>query len=192
MTEENKKPTFKAPPLPPKGIQMPAHKTDVSPTAAPVKIASKQVEGLPAPVVSAEGGKYDNNFAAEFNLSPKILETKVMASIAAGVLFFGIMVGCAMFGGSSKTVQTGGLGDIIYNPDIKYALPRCGQTDPNRACVLYIMNAKTYDRLGNDFFQEAQNITGVPKYSIQISNVLYANKLIRPGFIAQIYIPARN
>ena len=137
---------------------------------------------------SDEKGK---NFVKDLNLPPRIMETKVMAAVVAGIVLFGMMMGCMMFGGEETRVVQG-LTDVVINPDIQKNLWRCGQIDPNRECVLYIMNAKTYDRLGSDFFQEAQNITGVPKYSIQMINVRYANVLIRPGYIAQIYIPARK
>lgn len=154
--------------------------TTVSRTAAQTQAATQNA--------ADEKGK---NFVKDLNLPPKIMETKVMAAVVAGIMVFGMMMGCMMFGGDETRVVQG-LTDVVINPDIQKNLWRCGQIDPNRECVLYIMNAKTYDRLGSDFFQEAQNITGVPKYSIQMINVRYANVLIRPGYIAQIYIPARK
>ena len=138
-----------------------------------------------------EQKNYDNNFAADFNLSPKVLQTKFISLIAGGILLFGMFFGCAM-APKSAPKQTG-LGDIVLNPYVQnHPVPRCGQVDVNRACVLYVMNAKPQDRLGRDFFEDAANITGVAKYTIQINNVAYSEKLIRPGFITQIYIPARR
>ncbi len=200
MTDEINKPTFKAPPLPPK-VEMP-QRTPSAPAPIQSPSEQRQVEGtFNAPAAAPKeqnkanaplGAEvYANNFAAELNLPPKILETKVMGAIMAGVLFFGMMMGCAMFGGESRQVVQG-LTDVVLNPDIQTQLYRCGQVDPNRECVLYIMNNKTFDRLGSDFFQEAQNMTGIQKYAIQLRNVRYANALIRPGYIAQIYIPARK
>lgn len=201
MTDENKRTPFKAPPMPTGKIQVPTHKpseqhfTRVSTGAA----EQKQVEGTPvnenasATNQEAVENPYANNFAAELNLPPKILQTKVMGSILIGIFFFGIMMGCAMSGGNGKQVVQG-LEDVVINPQVKAnpKVRRCGRTDPNRECVLYIMNSKNYDRLAEDFFQEAQDITGVQKYSIQLSNTRYANSLIQPGWIAQIYIPARH
>ena len=246
MTDEIKKPVFKAPPLPPKTIslsnvgstgsaQQPAQQLaglqaqaqtppasgvmqsaasqrpqmqtqpqeQVRPQIQPKPIlsaaqAQNQVEGKASSMPAAAASTASNGsevpaktFVEELNLPPKILETKVMGSVVAGIFLFGIMMGCAFFGGDSKQVVQG-LTDVVLNPDIRYNLRRCGQIDPNRECVLYIMNSQTRDRLGSDFFQEAQNMTGVQKYSIQLANVNYANALIRPGYIAQIYIPARK
>ena len=163
-------------------------------------IQQNQIEGNPAlkpaqqqPNTGMEN-PYANNFAAELNLPPKVLETKVMGAILGGLFFFGMMFGCAVFGGGSTTSTVQGLNGVIQNPAVQNDpnVLRCGTVDPNSACVLYIMNAKTRDRLGSDFYQEAQEITGMPAYSIQLSNVNYANELIRPGHIAQLYIPARR
>jgi hypothetical protein len=170
-----------------------------TPSVQPSLIQQNQVEGNPAqkPEQQTNTGMenpYANNFAAELNLPPKVLETKVMGAILGGLFFFGMMFGCAVFGGGNTTSTVQGLNGVIQNPAVQNDpnVLRCGTVDPNSACVLYIMNAKTRDRLGSDFYQEAQEITGMPAYSIQLSNVNYANELIRPGHIAQLYIPARR
>ena len=217
MTDEIQKPVFKAPPktreLPkmlspqvprtteamPSSIPVPPQPQPDLPRAQTTLLTPTQVEGKkqaqPTKEINTQKqNPYQKNFAEELNLPPKILETKVMGSILAGLFFFGLMMGCVMFGGSTTT-KVQGLDGVIQNPDVqnKPRLGRCGGvSDPNRECVLYIMNAKTFDRLGSEFYQEAQNITGVPKYSIQLANLQYANALIRPGYIAQIYIPARR
>ena len=135
-------------------------------------------------------GVYDNNFAADLNLPPKVLQTKIMGSIVAGLFFFGMMMGCMMSGG--EVVQTtNGLQGVVFNPDAPPGTYRCGIAPLTRGCVLYIMNSKNYDRKGADFYQEAQNITGVPSYTLQLSNVRYASTPIQPGYIAEIYIPPR-
>ena len=190
MTDEIKKTVFKAPQIP-KNVPAISQGSVIH-----QEKPQNQTENVskPAPVATLAQGTSEEkgkNFVKDLNLPPKIMETKVMAAIVAGIMVFGMMMGCMMFGGEEKRVVQG-LTDVVINPDIQKNLWRCGQIDPNRECVLYIMNAKTYDRLGSDFFQEAQNITGVPKYSIQMINVRYANVLIRPGYIAQIYIPARK
>ena len=215
MTDEIQKPVFKAPSCPvelpkmvspqiqpttaPEPQPMVVEKTMIPPAAVPMKqetvISQNRIEGKTQQTTeqSTQTNAYANNFAADLNLPPKVLETKVMGSILAGLFVFGIMMGCVMFGGET-TQRVQGLDGIVANPDAqnKGSLRRCGTIDPNKECVLFIMNAKTHDRLGSDFYQEAQNVTGVPKYSIQLANVQYANALIRPGYIAQIYIPARR
>lgn len=217
MTDEIQKPVFKAPPRPlemprmvspqvqqtmaPQPQPMAVERTVTPPMSTPPQqekapmLQQNRIEGIPQQKQEqpAQPNPYANNFAADLNLSPKVLETKVMGSILAGLFFFGMMMGCVMFGGET-TQRVQGLDGIVSNPDVqnKGNLRRCGTIDPNKECVLFVMNAKTHDRLGSDFYQEAQNVTGVPKYSIQLANVQYANALIRPGYIAQIYIPARR
>ena len=188
MTDEiSKKDDFKAPPMPTKTIQMPSHKTE-----------QRQVEGTSAPVAPetenvrvGRSGLYDNNIAAELNLPPQVIQTKPVVAILAAVLAFGMILGCVM-GGSGKKMVVQGLDGVVRNPHVTSGMYRCGRVDPNRECILYIMNSKKFDQSGEDFFQMAQDITGVPKYSIQLSNTNYANALIQGGAIAQIYIPARR
>ena len=183
MTDEIKKDTFRAPPMPTRAIQMPSHTAEGVNSGANNNTGSSQA--------SAPNDPYANTFVSELNLPPQVLQTKVMGAILAGVLVFGMMMGCVMFGSGKKPVVQG-LGDVVRNPRVTGNMRRCGQIDPNKECVLYIMNHKNFDRLGDDFFQEAQDITGVPKYSIQLSNTNYANMRIQPGWIAQLYIPARR
>ena len=153
-----------------------------------VQLEGKSLENKNEPEKAS--GLYDDNFAADLNLPPKILKTKIMGSIVAGLFFFGIMMGCMMFGG--EVVQTtNGLQGVVFNPDAPSGTYRCGMVPLTRGCVLYIMNSKNYDRKGSDFYQEAQNITGVPSYTLQLSNVRYASTPIQPGYIAEIYIPPR-
>ena len=191
MSDENQKPTFKAPPMPSKPLQMPSHREDLASTVQANQVEGNAQEDTDSRPEFVEN-PYADNFAVDLNLPPKVLQTKVIGSIVAGIFFFGLMMGCAMSGGSGKTVVQG-LTDVVQNPQVAAnpRMRRCGQTDPNRECILYIMNSKNYDRIAEDFFQEAQDMTGVQKYSIQLSNTRYANALIQPGWIAQIYIPAR-
>ena len=153
-----------------------------------VQLEGKSLENKNEP--EKVSGLYDNNFAADLNLPPKILQTKIMGSIVGGLFFFGMMMGCMMSGG--EVVQTtNGLQGVVFNPDAPSGTYRCGIAPLTRGCVLYIMNSKNYDRKGADFYQEAQNITGVPSYTLQLSNVRYASTPIQPGYIAEIYIPPR-
>lgn len=159
------KPTFKAPPLPPKSA-------------------------TPAPA-AASTGLYDDNFAKQFNLSPKLLTTKVMGAILGGVLLLGIIVGGSLFGGDgSKTTQ--GLSGVVVNKDIPGERRRCGIAEKTQGCVLYLMNATRGDRRVRDFYEEASRITGVAVYTIQLGNIEYATAIIRPGQLAQINIPPQR
>ena len=182
MTDENNGVKFKAP-------SMPEHQSSnfVKPATATV-----QATGASAPAEkTVTKVNYDNNFAADFNLPPKVLQTKFIAAIAAGILFIGMLFGCVM--APSEKVRQVGMDGVVSNPYFQeHPVYRCGMVEADKACVLYIMNAKGYDQLGRDFFVQAANITGVPEYTIRINNVTYAEKLIRPGYIAQIYIPSRR
>ena len=186
MTDELRRNNFRAPPLPTKSIQMPSHKDQEQ-----VEGNASFTAGKADMNAEVEMNPYANNIATELNLPPQILQTKPAVAILAAILVFGMMLGCVM-GGAGKKPVIQGLGDVVRNPHVVGNMRRCGQIDPNRECILYIMNSKNYDQLGEAFFQTAQDITDVPKYSIQLSNTNYANALIQPGYIAQIYIPARR
>lgn len=182
MTDENNGLKFKAP-------SMPAQQSNnfVKPGTATVQPGGTTAS-TEKKVVKAN---YDNNFAADFNLPPKVLQTKFISAIAAGILFVGMLFGCVM--APTEKVKQVGLDGVVSNPYFQeHPVYRCGVVEADKACVLYIMNAKGYDQLGKDFFVQAANITGVPEYTIRINNVTYAEKLIRPGYIAQIYIPSRR
>ena len=190
MTDEIRKNNFKAPPLPTKDIQMPSHRSEQRQVEGGSVSSASSAKAKESHSVNAQNS-YEDNIITKFNLPPQTLQTKIAVTILAGIFVFGMMLGCVMSGaGERPTIQ--GLGDFVRNPHITGNMRRCGQIDPNRECILYVMNSKNYDRLGEDFFQTAQDITGVPKYSIQLSNTNYANVLIQPGWIAQIYIPSRR
>ena len=122
MTDEIKKTVFKAPQIP-KNVpaisqgsvihqEKPQNQTENVSKPAPV--------ATPAQGTSEEKGK---NFVKDLNLPPKIMETKVMAAIVAGIMVFGMMMGCMMFGGEEKRVVQG-LTDVVINPDIQKNLWR--------------------------------------------------------------------
>lgn len=133
-------------------------------------------------------GKYDNNFAADFNLPPSILSSKTIGILMMIVCVFGLVMGSVLFGGNS-TPQAVGLQGVIQNQDITTKLPRCGRTDPGQACVLYIMNHTRYDKIAENFFDDAVRLTEVQKYSIAMVNPKYAKTRIPPGYFAEIKIP---
>ena len=190
MTEENNQ--FKAPSLPQQANTASANPAPVPSFSRPaMATAEGQQAQQNAQDIAPSGVDYSNNFAADLKLSPKVLQTKFVGGIAFGLLLFGMFLGCAV-APKPQTRQVG-LGDVVPNPIFQEkSAPRCGQTDVNKACVLYIMNARPMARTGRDFFEEAANITGVPRYTIQINNASYAEKLLNAGYIAQIYIPSRR
>lgn len=164
---------FKAPPVPPKA-PTPVFMPKEHPQENPVK------------------GLYDDNFAAELNLPAKVLTTKVMAGVMFGVLLFGMMLGSIFFGGSvsSGQKQEAGLQGVVRNIDLTERLPRCGIAEKGQACLLYIMNSSKYDKTAEDFFNEVVRLMEVSHYSVSMVNSRYAKQRIKPGYIAQIKVPA--
>lgn len=138
--------------------------------------------------VNLQRGKYDNNFAADFNLPPSVITSKSIGILLLIICIFGIIIGSVFFGGSSKP-QVVGLQGVVPNQDITTRLPRCGRTDPGQACVLYIMNHTRYDKIAENFFDDAVRLTEVQKYSIAMVNPKYAKTRIPPGYFAEIKIP---
>ncbi|MBR6411802.1 MAG: hypothetical protein IKS41_01405 [Alphaproteobacteria bacterium] len=176
MTEE---PKF-APPMPPKAPAFggPAPTPGLS-TEAPK--AEKPATGIPA-----------NNFAAALKISPRIFETKIMAAILGGCVFFGMLLGMVFFGGSSAPQQVvrQGLSGVVPNPDIRTKMARCGMVSNTAPCMVYIMNHERNDRRAEYFFDQAAKLTGRAPYLIRIENQYYATAKISPGQIAKIKIPA--
>lgn len=141
--------------------------------------------------VSAEQQDYSDNFAADLNLPASILRTKTMTIIMVCILLLGLILGAALFGGGSKKAeQPQGLTGIVANPDKTTRMPRCGTVEKGQACLLYIMNHTRYDRIAEDFFDEALKLTEVSKYSISMVNPKYAKRRIPPGYFAEIKIPS--
>jgi len=83
-----------------------------------------------------------------------------------------------------------GLDGIVFNPDVPAGKSRCGLVEPHQGCVLYIMNPKNQEVTGKDFYTTAAKWTGRERYLIDTSNMHYASTRIKPGYIAQIYVPS--
>ena len=179
------KTTFKVPPPP-----MPRGQAGVSMGAsgAPKPVA----ESLKPKLASANGtsrSPYEGTILEKWGLSPSLLEPKKALLTLCGILFIGIVMGAILFGGKKQQVVQGLMG-VISNPEIRgRQVGRCGAVDRTLGCILYLMNASRGDKQARDFYQQASDITGLPQYTIELGNVEYASYRIRPGYIAQIYIP---
>lgn len=125
-------------------------------------------------------------------VSPNLLKTKTVYGILGGILVVGMILGGMFFGGSSSggapQNAAAALG-VISNPDIKEHLRRCGQVDKGEACILYIMNHNRYDKIAEDFFDEAVKLMEVQRYSVSMVNPKYAKTRIPPGYFVQLKIP---
>ena len=188
MSDQN----FQTPPLPPKApsftpsaefphSDLAATPTPVTPTSVPEAAAAQpQTMEIPA-----------DNFATRLKLSVNIYKTKTMSLILAGATFVGILLGAMMFGGGSEQAPQGpqGLLGVVYNPDIRENMNRCGTVSESYPCLVYVVNHSRNDKRASDFFDEAVRLTGRQRYMVDIENKQYVNTLIAPGYIAQIKIP---
>ncbi|MBR5130444.1 MAG: hypothetical protein IKV03_04390 [Alphaproteobacteria bacterium] len=165
---------FKAPPVPPK-----------APT--PVFMPKEH------PQESTTKGLYDDNFAVDFNLPAKFLTTKVMAMVLGGALLLGVLFGATFLGGERAPQQQaptkGSINGVVPNIDLTVSLPRCGIAERGKSCLLYVQNSSRYDKMVEDFFDNAGSLMGRTSHSIAMVNSRYAKQRIKPGYIAQIKIP---
>lgn len=146
---------------------------------------------------------YDNNgdaenihFITEEEMMPhdsdslkEILQNKNVLILLMIACLIGAMLGY-MSAPKSSTVAGRGLEGVVANKDVPKGRSRCGLVEPNQACVLYIMNPKTQDVSGKEFYTIAAKWTGRERYMIETSNMHYGAQRIKPGAIAQINIPA--
>ena len=169
-------PKFQTPPVPPQAPAFGVPKPPVETTGTAVK-----TEALPA-----------DNFAKALKLPTSIFKTKVMAAILGGSVVMGVLLGALFFGGgSAQPIQCPpALTGIVWNPDIRQDLPRCGTVAEGYPCTVYIVNHSRNDRYGEYFFDEATRLTGRQKYLVTIENQHYAKARIPPGYVAQVRIPS--
>lgn len=116
-------------------------------------------------------------------------KTIMLMLILAGLI--GAVIGALLLGGQS-TPKGRGLDGVIFNQDVPPGRSRCGLVAPNQGCVLYLMNHRTQEISGRDFFTTAAQWMNRPRYLIETSNLHYTNVRIKPGYIAQINIPPNS
>ena len=97
-----------------------------------------------------------------------------------------------MLAPTQQSQASRGLDGIVYNPDVPAGKSRCGLAEPHQACVLYIMNSQNREVNGKDFYNVAAKWTNREPYLINTNNMKYSSMRIKPGYIAQIYIPAMS
>ena len=83
-----------------------------------------------------------------------------------------------------------GLEGVVFNPDVPKGRSRCGLVEYQQPCVLYIVNPKTQEVTGKDFYSTAAKWTGREAYMIEVNNMHYGQQRIKPGQIAAINIPS--
>ena len=112
-----------------------------------------------------------------------------MVAVAVGLVMIGLLLGFLIFSSKSEPVACHGLTNVIRNPDIKGALPICGNISETAPCVLYVLNHTRHDKKAQDFFQDAANLLSRNLYPVEIENTMYAKTRIPPAHFAEIKIP---
>ena len=95
-----------------------------------------------------------------------------------------------MLAPAQQTAASRGLEGVVSNPEIPAGKSRCGLVEPHQACRLYIMNSKNHEVTGKDFYNIAAKWTNREPYLINTNNMKYSSMRIKPGYIAEIYIPS--
>jgi len=138
----------------------------------------------------ASSGKWDNNFAADLKLPPSVLRTRNIAMIAGGLLIAGLLIGGTVFsGGKSCPPCTDSVFGVVKNPDMPRKIKRCGIANVDEHCRLLVVNAKRSEVKVRELFPLAVQFTNIPGYRIDAMNIRYANEIIKPGYVAEIFIP---
>lgn len=112
----------------------------------------------------------------------------LMLMFIAGMV--GLLFGYMSSSPKTHSVSGRGLEGVVFNPDVPKGRSRCGLVSYQQPCVLYIMNPKTQDVNGKDFYATAAKWTGREPYMIEVNNMHYGSQRIKPGNIAAINIPA--
>ncbi|MGD9637431.1 MAG: hypothetical protein AB7U85_00050 [Alphaproteobacteria bacterium] len=190
-------PPLKSPIMPPEPMPQ-VEKNDFNASAAENAVvpASPFTISNDAPIsqeeeigsASEEKGRYDNNFAADLNLPPFFLKTKVIFFLFLIILGSGIFAG-KFFGQTKGTVVAQGLQGVVENPEVPRGRLRCGIAEKGQGCILYIVNPERRELEAREFYSLAAQLTGVQEFLIKTGNMRYANTRIRPGHFAQINIP---
>ena len=130
----------------------------------------------------------DENLDEEYIDNSHYVKKQLLYVIAAVCLFSGIFIGAIFF--NEKVEEKQGLEDVVLNPDVPKGRPRCGLTDKSQACIFYIQNWYKQELNGRDFYKMAAQLTGREEYMIETDNLRYATVKIKPGYFAQLNIPA--
>lgn len=116
------------------------------------------------------------------------LSRNVLFIIGTVLFFLGFLFAKIFF--SEEKIVREGLQGVVVNSDIPKGRARCGTTEKNQGCVLYIMNPQRQELYGRDFYDLASQLTGRQRFMIETGNMRYANERIRPGEIGQFNIPS--
>ena len=138
------------------------------------------LEGLPPDL------DFNGDIPPEYDMSSYIRKN-VVISIASVCLVIGVVLGFLF---APKGSEQHGLEDVAWNDETPKGRVRCGKTDSTQACTFYVLNSYRQELTGRDFYALAAKMTGREEVMIETSNMQYTTTKIKPGFFAQINIPA--
>ncbi|OPZ78961.1 MAG: hypothetical protein BWY78_00312 [Alphaproteobacteria bacterium ADurb.Bin438] len=180
-----------APPPPPPPMQAPSIK--VSKGGLSTKLSSKKVKEDGGKETVKSSGLYDDNFAAALNLPPYFLKTEYFAMMLGVTVFIGIVLGAVLFSSGSCPPCSDANFGVVKNPEIiPGRVKRCGIAEIWEPCRLFISNSSREEKKVKELYKRASNLSMVPEYKIDSTNLRYANDIIKPGYIAEILIPPLN
>lgn len=154
--------------------------------------AKEEIPGQGQTYFTPQQPQEGNEPLREYAEPPKGISGKGIFAISIFCIVLGILIGVVFFNTPAPAPQNAGLQGVVKNPDITTPLKRCGQVEKGQACIFYIFNNTRYDRTVDSFFDEIVRLTEISKYSIAMVNAQYAKTLIRPGYIAEIKLPAQR
>lgn len=145
----------------------------------------------------ADNGEAENiKFVTDEDLLPanqdslkSYLQNKTVLMLMVIAAMVGALISY-MVAPTQQTTTSHGLEGVVVNPEIQAGISRCGLVEPHRACRLYIMNSKNHEVTGRDFYNIAAKWTNREPYLINTNNIKYSSVRIKPGYIAEIYIPS--
>ena len=146
----------------------------------------------------ADNGEAENiRFVTDEDLLPvnqdsikSYLQNKTVLMLLIIATMVGALLSFLMMLDSKQSTTCRGLGFVVANPEVPAGKSRCGLVEPHQACILYIMNSKNHEVTGKDFYNIAAKWTNREPYLINTSNMKYSSTRIKPGHIAEIFIPS--
>lgn len=145
-----------------------------------VQRGSYVLEGLPPDL------DFDEDYPSQFDESAYV-KKNIVYSIATVCLVIGVVLGFVI---APKEAEQHGLEGVVWNVDTPKGRVRCGRTDPSQACTFYILNSYKRELNGRDFYKLAAKMTGREEFMIETENMQYSTTKIKPGYFAQLNIPA--
>lgn len=145
----------------------------------------------------ADNGEAENiRFVTDEDLLPanrdslaSYLQNKVVIMLMLIAAMIGAIISYIMMPAQQGQASRG-LDGVVYNSDVPAGKSRCGLVEPHQGCVFYVMNPKNKEMEAKDFYSIAAKWTGREPYLINTSNMHYSSTRIKPGHIAQIYVPS--